>query len=160
MNRNATAIGMVLLLVIACRAQFQPASATEACPVTTPTTELAPTPSPLDGYDPFPAGIIWYRNADRTIWAHPWEPWQARHDIKVGWIRPRGARLAVNGQRLDRHAAPLQVGLPCCYPDHFQASGLTFPTAGCWVVQARAGQSRLRFVVYVPPRRTLQKPGA
>ena len=39
----------------------------------------------------------------------------------------------------------------------FAASGLIFPTEGCWEVEAEAGNSRLRFVVQVePPQRVPQ----
>jgi hypothetical protein len=51
----------------------------------------------------------------------------------------------------DAAAPPFQAHVPCCYPTRFQASGLTFPTAGCWEVTAKAAGSRLTFVVEVEP---------
>jgi hypothetical protein len=135
-------------------------AAATRCIVTTPTTDLAPTSAPNDGYTPFGAGSIWYHNADRTIWAHPWQAWRAHRSIKVGWIKPTGSTLHVTGRRLDRRAAPLQVDLLCCYPGHFQASGLTFPKGGCWVVHARAARETLRFVLNVPPVRSRPRAGA
>ncbi|MFX3824768.1 hypothetical protein ACJBTM_10570, partial [Streptococcus suis] len=74
----------------------------------------------------------WYINADRTIWASvPRAGWSAGGD-KVMWIRPAGSDLVVSGRRLDGEAPPLRADIPCCYPTGFQASGLIFPTGGCW----------------------------
>lgn len=56
---------------------------------------------------------------------------------KVLWIKPVGTRLEVTGRRLDGPAPPLEVTLPEGYPGDFQASGLVFPTGGCWEVEAR-----------------------
>ena len=69
--------------------------------------------------------------------------------MKVLWLKPVGSRLEVSGQRLDGAVPPLDVHLPEGYPGDYQASGLSFPTGGCWEVEARADSSVLRFVVYV-----------
>jgi hypothetical protein len=100
--------------------------------------------------DPFGLGP-WYINAERSIWAG----WAAVHmvagpkDNKVLWIRPAGTQLTVSGRRLDANAAPSKARIPCCYPTGFQASGLFFPTEGCWEISARAGTSELTFVTRV-----------
>jgi hypothetical protein len=105
-----------------------------------------------------PAYSDYFVNEDRSIWASAsWitetemvlnvaEEW-----IKVGWIRPAGAELTVTGQRLDRNAPPLEFEAACCYPTRFQASGLYFPTAGCWEVNAKAADKKLSFVVWIEP---------
>jgi hypothetical protein len=67
----------------------------------------------------------------------------------MGWFRPAAANLEITGQRIDAQAPPLEAHIPCCYPTRFQATGLYFPTAGCWEVTAKAGQSELSFVVWV-----------
>jgi hypothetical protein len=118
------------------------------------------------------AGLkTWYVNADRTIWAHFWtsEPLKAApHDYKVLWIRPKpfpdvpfgeaarllasgqlGTEFIVSGTRLDSTAPPLKYSIPSVYPQQLQASDVSFPTAGCWEVNARAGAASLRFVVDV-----------
>jgi hypothetical protein len=46
----------------------------------------------------------------------------------------------------------MSAEVPAGYADHFQASGLIFPTAGCWEVTARAGESTLTFVTSVYPK--------
>jgi hypothetical protein len=121
---------------------------TATCPVT-PMVYARPPHDP----NPFFPGFgfrNWYINADRTIWASAWSPWSFRPDgDKVLWIRPAGEELTVTGQRLDAEAAPLTADIPCCYPSTFQASGLTFPTPGCWQVTAGAGRAKLQFVILV-----------
>jgi hypothetical protein len=93
----------------------------------------------------------WYINADRTIWAGmDIHHLVARPDgNKVLWIRPRGTDLVLSGRRLDAEAPPMTAHVPCCYPTGFQASGLIFPTEGCWEVTAQAGRHTLTFVAKV-----------
>jgi hypothetical protein len=63
--------------------------------------------------------------------------------------------LRVVGRRLDATAPPLRArvnegGVDAGVPGtRFWASGLTFPTAGCWNVVGRVGKVRLSFVVKV-----------
>lgn len=71
--------------------------------------------------------------------------------VKVGWFRPEGAELAIAGRRLNGDAPALDAHIPCCYPTHFQSSGLFFPTEGCWEVTARAEDSELSFTVWIEP---------
>lgn len=100
----------------------------------------------------------YYVNADRSIWASAW--WKGEEDtylratndgIKVGWFRPAGAALEITGQRIDAKAPALEAHAPCCYPTRFQATGLYFPSEGCWQVNARAEDSELSFIVRVAP---------
>jgi hypothetical protein len=100
----------------------------------------------------------YYINEDRSIWASAWwtetEVYPLRADkegVKVGWYRPTGAALEITGQRLDGAAPSLEAHIPCCYPTRFQATGLYFPTPGCWEVGAKAAESKLSFVVWVEP---------
>jgi hypothetical protein len=100
----------------------------------------------------------YFVNEDRSIWASAWwadeggSPLRVSADgLKVGWFRPAGATLAITGERLDATAAPLSAHVPCCYPTRFQATGLYFPSEGCWKVTARAAGSELSFVVWVEP---------
>ena len=123
--------------------------ATDSCPV----TEAIRAVPPRDpNADPFGSGP-WYINADRTIWAG----WDAVRMVagpegnKVLWIRPRGTQLTVSGRRLDAEVPPPTASIPCCYPTGFQASGLIFPTEGCWEISAKAGNSQLTFVTRVGP---------
>jgi hypothetical protein len=76
---------------------------------------------------------------------------KAKEWIKVGWFRPAGAELIILGQWLDGNAPLLEAEVPCCYPTRFQATGLYFPTDGCWKVTARVADSELSFIVWVEP---------
>jgi hypothetical protein len=95
----------------------------------------------------------WYVNADRTIWAG----WDAVRMVagargnKVLWIRPQGTQLTISGRRIDADASPATATIPCCYRTGFQASGLAFPTEGCWQISAKAGTSELTFVTRIGP---------
>ena len=126
-----------------------------ACPVTE-TIRAEPPPDPNYSYGPqqgsFDLGP-WYINADRTIWAG-WDAVRMKagpQGNKVLWIRPQGTQLTVSGRRLDSDAPPARAEIPCCYPTGFQASGLYFPTEGCWEISAKAGRSELTFVTHVGP---------
>ena len=129
-------------------------STANACPLTEPAWAKPPEDSAVQ--DP-PAYGYYFVNEDSSIWASAWWTGQdenyllAGEDIKVGWFRPAGATLEVTGQRLDGEAPPLEFHAPCCYPTRFQASGLGFPTPGCWEVTARAEDRKLSFVVWVEP---------
>jgi hypothetical protein len=116
------------------------------------TDTVRATPPRDPNASPFGPGP-WYVNSDRTIWAG-WDAVRMRagkKGNKVLWIRPAGAPLTVSGRRLDAPAPPIQARIPCCYPTGFQASGLMFPTEGCWEIVAVAGPSQLTFVTDVGP---------
>ncbi len=69
---------------------------------------------------------------------------------KLGWWRVVDGRLGIEGERLDAPAAPLRARIPDGYGSRgFQATQLTFPTAGCWRVVGRVSGRRLTFVVRV-----------
>ena len=126
-----------------------------ACSLTEPTWAKPPEDSAVQNP---PAYGYYFINEDSSIWASAWWTKQdenylraGEEGIKVGWFRPAGATLEVTGQRLDAQAPPLEFHAPCCYPTRFQASGLGFPTPGCWEVTARAEDRNLSFVVWVEP---------
>lgn len=127
-------------------------SRAKACPVTEPAWVLPPEDSAV--LDP-PAYGYYYVNEDSSIWASAYWPKEeytlraGEEGNKMGWFRPAGATLEITGRRLDGQAPSLEGEFPCCYPTRFQASGLYFPTEGCWEVSARAADSELKFVVEV-----------
>lgn len=130
-------------------------SAANACPISESHWLQPPKDAAVMG---LPAYGRYYVNEDRSIWVTTrWsngdsDTLRADPDgIKVGWYRPAGAQLEITGRRLDGEAPPLRADVPCCYPTRFQASGLYFPTAGCWEVTAHAAGSELVFVVWVEP---------
>jgi hypothetical protein len=131
------------------------ATAASPCPQTEPSWIKPPEDSAVQNA---PAFGHYYVNEDQSIWASAWWAGQAdaqlrvsEDGIKVGWFRPAGAPLVITGQRIDGQAPPLEAHVPCCYPTRFQASGLSFPAAGCWEVTAQAAASELTFVVWVEP---------
>lgn len=72
--------------------------------------------------------------------------------MKFLWYRDEAARgqLLITGERLDATAPPLRANVPGGYGDvGVQATGLTFPTPGCWRVSAYSGEASLDFVVLV-----------
>jgi hypothetical protein len=71
-------------------------------------------------------------------------------DAKFGWWRGVQGTLTISGRRLDGVAGRLKSEVPSGYgPTGFQATGIDFPTEGCWEVTGRAGTARLTFVVIV-----------
>ena len=147
-TRSITVL-LLLSVLTAC------AAADNSCPVTAPAWLLAPDDPAVDNP---PAYGYYFVNEDRSIWASAWwadaEEYQlyaSEDSIKVGWFRPAGAELVIAGQRLDDESLALESHVPCCYPTRFQATGLYFPTEGCWEVTAKAGGSVLSFFVLIEP---------
>ena len=126
-----------------------------ACPLTEPVWAKPPDDPAVQGS---PEYGYYFVNEDRSIWASAWWTGQEEYHlrvseegIKVGWFRPAGAALEITGRRVDRQGPPLEAHVPCCYPTRFQATGLYFPSEGCWEVTAKAAESALAFVVRVEP---------
>lgn len=72
--------------------------------------------------------------------------------VKFGWWRGPMAqgKLTIEGRRLDAPASPLAVSIPDGYGDTgFQASGILFPSEGCWAITGKAGNASLTFVTWV-----------
>lgn len=130
-------------------------SSADICTVTEPESLTPPEDTAVQ--DP-PAPGYYFANEDRSILASAWWADQEEYHlsassggVKVGWFRPAGAALEITGQRTDAEAPPLEASVPCCYPTQFQATGLIFPTEGCWEVTAKAADSELFFTVWVAP---------
>lgn len=70
--------------------------------------------------------------------------------MKYHWWRLRNGHLTIEGKRLDGEAAPLRASIPSGYGDiGFQATGVIFPTPGCWEVTGRVGGDSITFIVLV-----------
>jgi hypothetical protein len=94
---------------------------------------------PLDGKLLIPTDVMSYHHG---LWEKFW------------WWRGVRGPLTIRGRRLDARATPLQPQIPAGYGmTGFQASGISFPTEGCWEVTGTAGGSELTFVVLVRPER-------
>jgi hypothetical protein len=129
--------------------------AERACRLTEPVWAKPPDDAAVQGS---PGFGYYFVNEDRSIWASAWWVGQkvnqlraSQDGFKVGWFRPAGASLEISGQRLDGPAPALEAHVPCCYPTRFQATGLIFPTEGCWTVTAKAAARELSLVVWVAP---------
>lgn len=69
---------------------------------------------------------------------------------KFGWWRIASGKLTITGRRLDADAPRLRASVPDGYGSTgFQASGVHFPTEGCWEVTGTVGDSALSFVTFV-----------
>jgi hypothetical protein len=73
--------------------------------------------------------------------------------MKFGWWRVATGGLQLTGRRLDAPAPPARAPVPDGYGDGgFQASGVDFPTEGCWEVTRTLPTTSLRFVAFVSKR--------
>ncbi len=69
---------------------------------------------------------------------------------KFMWWRLVEGNLAIDAKRLDAAAPPGRGNVPNGYgPTGFQASGVFFPTTGCWEITGKVADQELRFVVEV-----------
>lgn len=69
---------------------------------------------------------------------------------KFGWWRGVRGQLVITGQRLDAAAPPTRSDIPSGYGDEFfQASGIIFPTPGCWKITGSVGGATISFVTEV-----------
>lgn len=147
---------LLLFVMTACAgAPRAPNAPVDDCPLTEPVWAKPPVDAAIPDS---PAYGSYFVNEDRSIWASAmWAgkdnvPLRVREEgIKVGWFRPAGVMLEITGHRLDAEAPSLESEIPCCYPTRFQATGIYFPTEGCWEVNAKAEDKELSFVVWVEP---------
>jgi hypothetical protein len=66
---------------------------------------------------------------------------------KFPWMRMVPGSLIVTGRRLDAPAPPLKSWVPSGYGDiGFQASGVTFPSEGCWRITGKVDHTSVTFV--------------
>jgi len=74
-----------------------------------------------------------------------------RLGMKFGWYRLTSGYLTITGRRLDAPAPPASgLTFPGGYGlTGFNASGVLFPTEGCWQVTGRVGRAALTFVTFV-----------
>jgi hypothetical protein len=69
---------------------------------------------------------------------------------KFPFWRMVAGQLSITGRRLDAPAPPLTSRVPNGYGTiGFQASGVIFPTEGCWQVTAKTMHTSLTFVAFV-----------
>ena len=119
-----------------------------ACPTTAPSTSERPQDANTAAFS-----RAWYVSVDRLLWASAPGRFYVGGN-KVLWERP-GSRVEITGKLLSGEplsADVLTITDPPGYESlGYQASDVTFPVAGCWIVEARAVSSVLSFVALVVP---------
>jgi len=152
LRNSVAACTLALAASSACRADNSPAF---ECPVTVPNgqTFAGEPPGGNHGNESLVVGL-WPRGIVAFI---PNGPGQRLQDgsfvMKFWWWRRVNGTLTIEGRRLDAPAAPLRGIVPEGYgPRGFQASGIAFPTPGCWEVTGRVGSGALTFVTRVEVR--------
>jgi hypothetical protein len=142
----------VLALEAAALIAPQPVKAGDACPVTLPSAK-PPFAGEDFNYGNRYLGVNMWPNG-RLAASRGGQTWgQIMRDgsiwAKVGWWRAVPGRLHIQGERLDATAPPLRASVPAGYGSTgFQATGLIFPTTGCWrVVGTLAGHELALFVL-------------
>lgn len=124
-----------------------------ACNVTQPNGSTPPGERPSPSH--YGNGRLWTALwTDGTVVFRPGGPgWLEPGDalgMKWPWWRAGSGPFSVTGRRLDGNAGPLTAVIPDGYgASGFQASGLIFPTEGCWEVTARVGADSLTLVTRV-----------
>ncbi|MBA2461515.1 MAG: hypothetical protein H0V45_07105 [Actinobacteria bacterium] len=123
-----------------------------ACPVTTPNRSNPPGVAAADSTNIHGNGVLWVAIAYGGVIPAGESNQQPDGSIrmKFPWWRGVFGELKITGVRLDAAAPPLRVEIPSGYGNTgFQASGLIFPTEGCWEVTGRVGSAALTLVVQV-----------
>jgi hypothetical protein len=124
------------------------------CPVTRPAPPSAVPQGVIDTIGPGTSESAshadfqnWYGND--ALWVGLYTE-GARQSEKFWWVRLGRGKLTITGRRLDAEAPPAVGHVPDGYGETgFQASGIDFPTGGCWEVTGTLARNELRFVLMV-----------
>ena len=148
-------IGVLFLLAPTIHASSQ-LQAELDCPVTAPNrrgpaSDVMPPGAFTYGTEQLAVHGLWPQG---TVVFKPGGPGFIEPDgalsMKFGWVRGVRGRLAITGRRLDAAAPPLRAHIPDGYGEaDFQATGLIFPTPGCWEVTGSVGNASITFVTRV-----------
>ena len=92
--------------------------------------------------------FVWALDVHGTIVA---PPDMVNRDGSIGWkfpwMRMIPGSLTITGRRLDAPAPPLKSYVPFGYGHTgFQASGVTFPSEGCWQITGKVDHTSVTFV--------------
>jgi hypothetical protein len=122
-------------------------AAVDPCPITRPNESVPP--GSTFGAEFHGNGALWV-----GLWSSNVVVWQLEPDgsveAKFGWWREERGKLRIEGRRLDAAAPPLTAHIPEGYGEAgFQATGIKFPTEGCWEVTGSVGNASLTFVTRV-----------
>jgi hypothetical protein len=143
---------IVLVLVGACSSPALTASPVAACEPTLPNGDAPP------GHEP---GPNWYGNG--SLYTALWPNGEiiasrafVRADGSIGmkfpWWRAPGVGAAgdlrITGREVTT-GANISAEIPDGYGPRFQASGIIFPTEGCYEITAKSGDAELTFTTKV-----------
>lgn len=129
------------------RALARRVAAFDPCPITHPNGSVPP--GSTFGAEFHGNGKIWVGLWPSNVVVQEPEP-DGSIGAKFGWWRGASGQLRIEGRRLDATAPPLRAEVPEGYGDSgFQASGIVFPTEGCWEVTGRVADASLTFVTLV-----------
>jgi hypothetical protein len=163
----ASLVGVALIVAVAACASPAPSSSQPsaglaapdtsprpACAPTLPNGDVPPGESPAEAANYLGNGrlytALW---PDGVILADPSlvEP-DGRIAMKFPWWRAPGVGaagdLVISGQELST-GAPIEAVIPDGYGQRFQASGIYFPTEGCYRVTGRSADAELSLVTFV-----------
>jgi hypothetical protein len=144
---------LVVLIAVGCAGPVPTTTPPAVCQPTQPNGDTPP------GKDPSPS----FFGNGRLYTTGLWDEGEIRADprfieadgsigMKFGWWRAPGVGAAgdlkITGHEL-RTGAAIVASIPDGYGPGFQASGITFPTEGCFEITARSGDAQLTFVVKV-----------
>jgi hypothetical protein len=151
--RRASAVALAVAYVTAaCSATPIATASSESC---APTVPRSSPPPALDAAGP----AHYFGNAD--LWVELWpdgvidvDPRQVTStgslDVKFPWWREVSGTLVITAHRLDGPTGRVVADVPQGYgATGFQATGVLFPTAGCWEITGRVGNAALTFVALV-----------
>ena len=179
MNRNRTAAATTLAAALAVTllgCTGTPASTSSTSPAS-PATTTAPRPvtmagarncpvtigHPVPSSKPWREGLFGWQRAygNGSLWVGALWPHgvvivtpddvelDGRLGMKFGWYRLTSGFLTITGRRLDAPAPPASGRASGYGLTGFNASGVIFPTEGCWQVTGRVGRVTLTFVTFV-----------
>ena len=122
------------------------------CSVTKPNGDTPPGQS--GGPDWYGNGALWtvlFRNG--VVEFRPRGPGFILPDgslmMKFPWWRRAEGKLLITGRRVDASAPPLRAEVGQSGDVHMVPTYIIFPTAGCWEVTGKVGETRLVFVTRV-----------
>jgi hypothetical protein len=143
---------LVLVIAVGCGSPWATTSPVAACTPTQPNGDTPPGEDPSEAHygngrlytGLWPNGEILadprFVEADGSI------------GMKFWWWRAPGVGasgdLQITGHEIDTGAS-ITASIPDGYGQRFQATGITFPTAGCYEVTAKSGDALLTFVTKV-----------
>jgi hypothetical protein len=155
MNGRNFALAVLVSLALVTLAKSQtPATKFADCPVTIPPATPDSLHSGLGTRNAYwngnlSVGAFW---PDATVRIGPGMAGYTLNgplEMKYPWLRAGGltGKLTITGRRLDAASPPLQADIPSGYGNTgFQATGLIFPTEGCWEITGNVDDTTLTFV--------------